>query len=138
MMLVVLIATISSCGNNDNDKDDVINPAYLMRTWDASKSEDKRIFEFKQDGTYFFETSTGRTEGNYRITESKNTKFVYFGDEYDATLFKMLVTGSSDFDQLWIYYAIYTTTGQLAIDFYLSNELVDKCTFLYTIVGYPK
>jgi hypothetical protein len=55
--------------------------------------------------------------------------------ESDATLFKMLVSGSRDFDQLWVYY--YKTEFsnlqnriQINVDIYANNELKEQQTYV--------
>jgi len=63
----------------------------------------------------------------YRVTEIAETTYTFDnGSTYNTTLFKMLVSGSNDFDQLHSYYLHGTT---FYVHFYSGNELVQKLFF---------
>ena len=140
MLVVVLAATIIvgiiSCEKKDKKEpivdDGPVSSSLIMGRWHSPKIGDVRTIEFKPDGTYFIETSNIRAEGSYNIIESQKTKFIDLTeDEYDATLFKMNVSENNNFDQLWVYYFV-PRFGQIIVDIYSNNELLDKNTFAYS------
>ena len=152
MMAVALVAIISiglsSCSKDDNSSDKGLLSSSLIKQQlhsyfvIAGDTVTRYLLEFKTDGTYIFDTpSLGRTEGNYRITDSIKTKYEYIDHltfwngvpcdtiiyyEYDATLFKIIVSESNVFDQFWVYCYLYNPIYSCAIDFevYYNNELV--------------
>ena len=153
IMAVALIAMMSvsfaSCSKDNKSIDEDLIGSYVIQDkWHSfrylSSGDIFTIFilEFKKDGSYIFDTpSLGKTEGNYRITDSIKTKYEYTAHytwwdfmpsdtiihhEYDATLFKITVTGSSVFDQFWMYFYYPNPNGfiQMHFDVYNNNELV--------------
>jgi hypothetical protein len=130
MMVVALVAAISvgftSCSDDDDDENNkgFVSSNFIMRKWYRPNYGNPIEYEieFKTDGTYIFEHPIlGRTEGNYRIIETSKSEIL----GYDATLFKMLVSGNSGFDQFWVYYIVVSIDGQIVLEIYSNNELVD-------------
>ena len=96
--------------------------------------EIRYLIDFRTDGTYSYVTENETINGFYKITEIKETTLVLFNiktgedaDEgIDATLFKMMASGSNDFDQLWVY--SFNRGSQIAVHLYLGNERVQRLT----------
>ena len=88
--------------------------------------------ELKADGTYSYVSENETINGFYKITEIKEKTLILFniftGEDadtgVDATLFKMMASGSNDFDQLWVY--IHNNKSSLAVHLYLGNERVQR------------
>ena len=150
IMAVVYTATMSigftSC-SKDEKPAEVDWSFAIMKKWRYYLMTPCNYIEFKSNGTYIYETPNGIIEGNYRITETQNTKTGYYElfyeadtlamayKESDATLFKMLVSGSRDFDQLWVYYyrnelSYIQNSFQINVDIYANNELKEQQTYI--------
>ena len=146
--MVALAATISvvftTC-SNDDEKPTEIDNSYFIKDifWYSYINEeghyDSRYgIKFNSDGTYSYTTPTESFAGNYKISETLKSTGVLssiwndneFEEEYDYSLFKMNVTGSSDFDQLWVYHVSTTTVSRLIVHFYTNNVLVRKPFFI--------
>jgi len=157
MMVIAMAVTISvgfaSC-SKDEKKEEVIQPGGLMGKWiykplnSQSIPEIQRSIEFSPGGTYYyydnpnFENPT-ESEGNYRITASKKTKYMDISETCmvvdsinwifdctvkirdttyrDASLFTMLVSGNNDFDKL----EVYSFLTQISVDFYFNNNYLE-------------
>ena len=145
--MVALAATISvvftTC-SNDDEKPTEIDNSYFIKgiTWlnymtDDGSQDSRYGIKFNDDGTYSYTTPTESVAGNYKIFESlKSTGVISaswngneFEGEYDYSLFKMNVTGNSDFDQLWVYYVSGPIESRLIVHFYSNNILVRKPAF---------
>ena len=140
-MVAILIAAMSvgftSC-KDDKEPEIDYSQKITGKKWYANYPNPNYYIEFKTDGTYFCatpdETLGGISyngmyiNGTYSIREiEETTTEVGLNLNYPATLFKMLVSGSNDFDQLWVYH--YRVPGDmylfaLNILFYQGNELV--------------
>jgi hypothetical protein len=94
---------------------------------------------FREDGTYTCiieaETLGGNdyneinVNGMYSIKEIEETTIEHNNNpNHPCTLFKMLVSGSNDFDQLWVYHYI-GFSPSLSVHFYLGNELFRRRGF---------
>ena len=144
IMAVVLVATMcigfTSCSKDEKPEEVDLSPL-IMKKWRYYRMTPCNYIEFKSNGTYIYETPNGIIEGNYRITETQNTKTGYYNTfdmtylESDATLFKMLVSGSRDFDQLWVYYyrnelSYIQNSFQINVDIYANNELKEQQTYI--------
>ena len=145
-MMVVALATAMSVGFTSCSKDD--KPEYedkgyvlMDKIWYSYRNAEGGIdygIEFNRDETYSYNTIDENFAGNFRIFEIQKSKGVisyiwdYNGREYetedDFTLYKMLVSGSSSFDQLWVYYFRNENYG-IVCHFYSNNELVRKPGF---------
>ena len=117
LMAVVLIAVLSvgfpSCGKvNEGPEPDDISAEPLMRKWWVnapliSGADSRYYLEFKKDGTYSYVAEYETINGMYRITEKEKGTYNILGindmliENQDATLFKMMVSGSSSFEQ-WV------------------------------------
>jgi len=146
MMLAVLIAVMgvwfTSCSADNKEPE----PDYLFRLrkkWYATLQGPENYIEFKENGTYTCtlaaETLGGiyynemNINGMYSVREiEETTKVVGENNNYPALLFKMLASGSNDFDQLWIYH--YTVPGDrhseaISVHFYSGNEFVRERGF---------
>ena len=138
MMAAVLIAAMSvgfmSCSKDEKkpEQDDsrVIMSKWFYRIIASDGTNYIYRLEFKRDGTYSYDTENNETiNGIYRISQSeKVTSFKWinhYGNEdinpQDATLYKILASGSSVFDRMNVYYA---SGGFLVIHLYSVNELV--------------
>jgi len=125
---VALIATMfvgfTACGE-DKDEPDVINNNVLIFKWQSIKHtmDANYYLEFRQGNTYVYIDSDRMFTGDYKIFESQRVKYSDgFGNEHDAILFKMLVMGSGDFDQWWVYYY-----GEgIVVDLYTNNEFAQN------------
>ena len=102
----------------------------------------KYYIEFKRDGTYSYVIENETMAGNYKIIETEKTMIINtysWGEWYDfitetklnnvegvslsdATLLKMLASGSNVFDQLWVY--AYSSGGSLSVHLYSGNKRV--------------
>ena len=92
-------------------------------------------FEFKTDNTYSYVTENETVNGIFRIKEREQTAYSFifingYNEEvlvtYDnVTLYKILVSGSNDYDQLWLYrFTMSDLPANLAVHIYSGNELV--------------
>jgi hypothetical protein len=141
ILAAVLIAAMSvvftSCGKDD--KIEVISSEPIMGKWHIltdGQLDQRYYFELKTDNSYSYVSENGIIEGHYKITESE--KIITFrineGTLSDGitfihsvegvslsnfTLFKMLVSGGSDFDQMWVYYS-----GAVFVQLYSGNKFV--------------
>ena len=143
--MVAIAATISvvftTC-NSDDEKSTKFDNSYFLigifwcNYWTDDGSQDSRYgIKFNNDGTYSYDTPTESVAGNYKISESLSSMGVVSHSwrtqsnierEIDYTLFKMNVSGSSDFDQLWVYLE---NGGFIIVHFYSNNVLVRKPAF---------
>jgi len=140
MLTTVLIATMgvgfTSCGEDNKDPKQDLTLKIIGKKWYATifyNSENYVLF--REDGTYSLalgaETLGGsyynemNINGMYSIKEIEETQMELGGDFRDATLFKMLASGSNDFDQLWVYHYIGPGDRKsIMVYFYSGNELV--------------
>jgi len=150
-IVALLIAAMSvgftSC-NKDNKEPEMLSlPGSVMGDWyenylTLEESGGYRYvyeyrFGFKTDGTYSYVTPNESINGLYRLIEIINettVDFTFINGEgveviatYDASLYKMLVSESSDFDQVWVYHHSEQNYSRLIVDLYSNNELVQKC-----------
>ena len=153
VLIVAMSVGFTSC-SKDNEEPEGDYSFYLMGNWYCNLynnhtgwGETVASLTFNADGTYSYNIygeysyNIDRTyvyvpenersiEGMYNIVESKKTTLVLYeldGTklEYDATLFKMLASGSSVFDQLWVY-ALSEGGIQFFVHLYSKNELVQE------------
>ena len=151
MMVAVLIAAMSvgftSCSKDNEEPEKDLTAAPIMGSWQTLGHDNSSIvaeftfnidgtysyniygeYSYNEDVTYFYVPENERSfNGLYRITEKQKTTYVLFGDEDEknATLYKMLVSESNVFDQLWVYHTSSVTGfGNLTIHLYSNNELV--------------
>jgi len=131
-LIAAMIVGIPSCSKKEPEP--VLSVELIMGKWYRNMVSEgcSYEFEFKTDGTYSYLTENELINGYYRIIESKKATYV-FGDsvEDDSYLFKMLVSGSSIFDQLWVYRIQRRVIG---VEIYSSNELVQNIGFF---IDYP-
>jgi hypothetical protein len=141
IMTVILASTMSvgfiSCSENTEDFVDK-TWALIDKHW-TNLSNDGHMdpingLEFKNDATYFYVTPDKNINGNYRIFEVQKSKGVVisngrdgseFEENYDG-IYKMVVSGSNDFDQIWVYYV---NNYRIITHFYHSGELIEKTFF---------
>ena len=150
MMAAVLITAMSigftSCSKDSEPEDPLL---YLWGWWVISTYDEsgKPIYTwlgFKRDNTYTYEKTGNQTiDGMFRVTAIEKTtvnhleseikpdgNVIYVPRTLDAYLFKMLASGSSVFDQMWVYSfqvkcnvnGIDTEIGALNVQFYSGNE----------------
>ena len=148
-MVAVLIAAMSmgftSCSKDDNKepKPDISSEPVIGKWYYfvAGHTDTRYFIEFKANGSYSYVMENETIEGNYKITDSEKTIVFYTWmgwqlydyitetflydvegtDIYDATLLKMLASGSSVFDQLWVYAS---SGGSLSVHLYSGSERV--------------
>jgi hypothetical protein len=134
MITVAIFVTISvgftACSKDNKEVDPIeIDSRYLFGQWSfSSEFNGYMIIEFRKDGTYSFEDINGTVDGIYGVTESKQTK-----DEEgrSAVLYKMLVSGSNEFDQFLVYYYTYNSPPRhINVHFYLDNKFVQYWGFI--------
>jgi len=138
-MLAVLIAAMgvgfTSCRDNKEPEEDSLR--LIIGKWTlrgAQSFYSNYDLEFIEDGTYSYVTENETINGNYKITGTEKTTCDIFnlwtgeyGETIDATLYKMLASGSNVFDQLWVYYYVSAYGySQLVVHLYSGNELVQK------------
>ena len=147
-MAATICVVITTCSNDEerSKPDEINNDGITNRFWWNCWTDDFSIdlrygIRFNSDGTYSYITPTESFAGNYMIFESlKSAGVVNYSwqthsdleMEIDYTLFKMNVTGSSDFDQLWVYLeetGHVINKGAIFVHFYSNNVLVRKPTF---------
>lgn len=137
-MAVVFVATMcvgfTSC-SKDKEPEFVDTGILLQRKWGINEYGSTTIIsslEFRNDGTYVYIGIDKSFEGNYKILESEKLTGVkmidYFNGlelevEFSGTLYKMNVSGSSDFYQWWVYYS---PTGYIFVDSYSNNEFIQR------------
>jgi hypothetical protein len=138
-MIAAMSVGLTSC-SKDDEKDKVLDSSVIMNTlWINMYTDDGHYdrrygFEFKKDGTYTYNTPGVSINGNYRIVASEKSKgvisYVYNNNEweveYDGFLYKMQVSGSYDFEQLWVYYLDY---DRIVVHLY-SNHDVQKFRYI--------
>ena len=134
LIIAMSIGLASSC--KDNKEPETRDSREIMTRWFyrvvvPDGTNYLFFLEFNKDGTYSYDTENGETiNGMYRITQSEKVtsfKWINYSNEEDinpnsATLFKMLASGSNEFDQLWVYYCF--TGNFLVIHSYSGSELV--------------
>lgn len=132
----VLIGTVSvgliSCSKDDKYEEEITTKPILGYWYNRIHPH---TIEFQDDNTYsFFTEDYGTINGIYRITKSEKTTYYYTyaggTDQYNATLYKMLVSGIFVFDQMCVYY--YRQIGGtqiLHVELYAGNEFVKLFTF---------
>jgi len=138
-IVAFLIAAMIVGGCSKQKEPELDFPVFIMKKWQRNMDWEGRRYdiEFKTDGTYSYVTENENINGNYRIYESKKATYYYNitsvdGDsEEDAYLYKMLVSGSSVFDQMWVY--IVHENTQIAIEIYSGNEIVQNIGMLWRI-----
>ena len=143
MMVFALLATMcvgfTACSKDDDKPEEEDKGYVLMGTlWCNMKGEDDHFdtyynIEFNREGTYSYRSSNESAAGNFKIFESQKSTGVlsyrWWGNEneveweYDFTLYKMNVIGSSNFDQLWVYYI---DRERIIVHLYSNDELVQK------------
>lgn len=123
--------------------DPIINKWYYKIHPEGVGPDTRYYLEFRKNNSYTYVTEKENIEGMYRITESGKTTFIYtyLGvspdgapvEELmtfdDAILYKMLVSGGKDYDQLWVYsFKMDPRSEYYSIDihFYSGNTLVYK------------
>ena len=121
MMAVAIVATMcvgfTSC-SKDKVQPEVDYSNSIKGEWYNIITENghydyRYCLEFKNNGTYSYVNPGISIEGNYKIFEQKDTTGVIstiwmgnvFEVEFDGHLFKMNVSGFSDFDQWWVYFS---------------------------------
>jgi len=147
MIVVILIAAMSvgliSCGENKEPEPNI--PDWpIMRKW--TNLIVGYTIEFKTDGTYsFMHSILGETNGFYRITERKEDVtwlISWFNEdadidvyeEYNAIyMYKILVSGNVNFDQLWVYYSRNSWGPLIGVEIYNNDELLEHA-WIYLLV----
>ena len=144
-MLVVMIATISvwftACSKDDKPDEDYLKSKIIGKKWYCYNLNPEDYISFREDGTFTCKveaTAFGgiyydgmNINGMYSIREIEETEL----DGKKTTLFKMLASGSNDFDQLWVYHFINRTdiigisTYYIAVSFYSGNEFFRGLAF---------
>jgi len=136
-MTAVLITAMSfgitSCSKDNNEKPDT--SVYLVKRWESGFSS----LEFKKDGNYSYVTENETVNGNYRVaseektTYTKTTTYVRpdgttFDETttYDATLIRILASGSSVYEELRVLHVEINGTRQLKISLYNRGELMEE------------
>ena len=137
MMMVAIAATMcvgfTAC-SEDKEPEFVDTGISLQGKWELTEHGSTNVLsslEFRKDGTYVYIGTDKSFEGNYQIFEIQkltgvNLSYIYNGHEleveFNGTLYKMNVSGSSDFYQWWVYYL---PTGQcIFVDSYSNNEFI--------------
>jgi hypothetical protein len=145
MMVVALATTMSvvftSCSKDEKQEYEDKGYVLMDRIWNGFITPEGGIdysIKFNRDETYSYNTIDENFAGNFRVFEIQKSNGVisfiwdYTGREYaredDFTLYKMLVSGSSSFDQLWVYYFRNANNG-IVCHFYSNNGLVRKIGF---------
>ena len=150
--MTVALITIICVGFASSSKDDNNKPNEHLTTvsgkWGNTLIDggvgfnfDSRYgIEFKYDGTYSYIDPNRSITGNYKVVEKKESKGVlsYTGFdgneyeiEYDGTLHKILVSGSLNFDQIWIY--VFKNINNIVIHLYANNEFVENLNMFYKL-----
>ena len=131
VLTTAVIVGFASC--NKDDKEEVnpveIGMSYLVNVqWVPSFGDEIHVLEFKKDGTYSYEDRNGIINGIYVVTESKLTNIEQrFLNVNSVYLYKMQVSGNTEFDQLYVYYDIHDASyQQIFVEFYLDNEIVER------------
>lgn len=126
-IIVVALASTSSigftsCNKNDKEVDLLeVSPDLIMGIWHHYDDLNYCGIKFSEDGTYSFEDQNRNVNGIYGITERKKMTHEDTGRPY--YLYKMLVSGSDEFDQLWVRYSFYGfSTPSISVSFYSNNE----------------
>ena len=134
-MLVVMIATISvwftACSKEDKPDEDYLKSKIIGEKWyEFLLCTIDNYIVFRENGTYTCKVEAltigelhldaMNVNGMYSIKEIEETTL----NERKATLFKMLASGSSDFDQIWVYFYTLNSSDYIGVDFYSGNERV--------------
>ena len=147
MMTVAIAATMivgfASCSEDEKpeppDVGSIIKTKWLyINRFTETGVETESILEFKRDYTYFYENlKFGNGEGNYQIFDSEKSAGVIsypyngnvFEEAYDGTLYKLLISSSNDFDQIWVYHYQIQSISKIIVEFYSNNERVETRQF---------
>ena len=161
MLAAVLIGAMSvgfsSCSKDLKEPEPDLLSKMLCKWYLRDVDEEYHLVEtlaveFKTDNTYSYVTENGTVNGMYKITESEKASFNTvscldgFGNEAISTyeeiiLIKMLASGSSDYDKMWVHVCTYkyTVSGvgeefgkSLVIHFYSGNQLVKLTRTFHT------
>jgi hypothetical protein len=133
-MAVTISVGFTSCSKNRDIEVEVDKSKLIREKW-YNTIQGYRI-EFRKDSTYSYEHSKfGNGEGNYRIYETIEDQELWFSDDetFNTTMFKILVNGSTVFNEIWVYHYIYFSTPNIAVDFYLNNEILPDDFKVYII-----
>ena len=147
IMACVLIVAISigftSCDDNKEPKLPDISEEPLMKTWYRFYGQiiEGYTLKFKADKTYSHSTENETINGIYQITEKEKGTFnvtLLDGNVHElkyATLYKMLASGSNNYNKMWVYYTHdhMMKVSTLNVYLYLDDKLVD----LYYFSDYP-
>ena len=142
LITVVALATamsvvITSCSKDD--KESVADDSYLIigEKWLTSNyiAEGTYSIEFKIDHTYKSENpKLGNADGNFRIYETLRNQEITMDDNVlNTTLFKMLASGSTVYDQIWVYHF---DKYCIVVEFYSNNELLTDRLYVYWKEGH--
>jgi len=137
MMMVAIIVTISvgvsSCNKDEKKEIEVDKSGLIQKKW-FNVLQGYRI-EFRAKSIYSYKHSKfGNGEGNYKIYETIEEQELRFvdGEVYNATLFKILVSGSMEFNEIWVYYTV-SPDPNIVVVFYDGNELLQDDLKFYHI-----
>jgi hypothetical protein len=138
---VILVGFTSCKENKEPEPEPDLSCAEIMGMWYRFTFETPDIdigcfIDLKTDGTYSLAIENETVNGIYKITEKKRGTFdiswydprvmdvVTFSS--DATLYKMLASGSNVSDQIWMYvtYREDKNVGRIYVHLYSGNELV--------------
>ena len=137
-MLAVLTAAMifgfTSCNNDENNEPEEVGFSYsIMGSWHNvftdGRLDSRYGFNFKIDGTYSYITQNENINGTYRIIERQETTYDAIDyisgiiTTYNVTLLKILASGSSAFDQFWVYYSD-NVAPHIFVNLYSKNELI--------------
>ena len=147
IMLVAMVATmcvgVTSC-SKDNDKPEPDYGSTIIGRWSylthfsSTGFEIRSIIEFRNSGYSFDNLIFGSGAGDYTILENQKSKGVIsysangfdYEVEYDGVLCKLLVSGSNDFDQMWVYsYQNDWGRKHIIVEFYAHNERLETRDF---------
>ena len=142
ILIMAVIVGFTSCSKDDNKEPEPKIPNYLMSKWykytpgPGQIDRDIRYFiEFNADNTYSYVTENETINGIYKIMKSEKGTYditwynAQLGEEVtftsEATLYKMLASGGSVYDKLWMYYTGSAGWGErLNVYLYSGNEFV--------------
>jgi len=132
VLITALIVGFASCSKDKKEPEPDLSCEKIMGKWYNTLPQDPRYYlEFKTNNTYSWITDNETIDGIYKIIEKKQTTVDILeiigdsGDIRDATLYKMLVSGSNVFDQMWVYeFPDISKEKQLVIHLYSGNERV--------------
>ena len=140
ILIVTMIFGLTFCSKDNQEPKQPDLQDLIIGKWFSISHEmtglldnTKYSFDFKSSKKYSYVVANETFNGDYKIVgQEKTTCDIYnlytgeYAETIDATLFKMLASGSNVYDQLWVYYLSSRNSKQAVVRLYSGNSLVQN------------